>query len=367
MVRRLLRKWASIGALVLIGGLVFLNDGVLSEPQFSAMFVFGDSLIDNGNNNFINSQAKANFWPYGIDFFQGPTGRFTNGKTCIDFLAELIGLPYLPPYAIPFAVGRDIINGVNFASAAGGILEQSGQALGERFSFSRQVENFGITKRQLQNQLSDTDLQHYLEKALAVLILGSNDYINNYLIPSYGSRAKYKPEQFADLLITHYTKHLMALHDQGLRRFFVAGVPALGCSPAQRTVARVPAGKCVNFSNDVAQMFNTRLKTLVDQLNATHVNATFIYGDTFKAFMEILGHSSKYGLSVVNEACCGSGRNRAEKTCFPLSIPCTNREQYAFWDGYHPTQAVHRVLALMAYNGPDSLSYPINLHQMAHI
>ena len=48
---------------------------------------------------------------------------------------------------------------------------------GERFSFSKQIENFGITKRELQNQLSDTDLKHYLEKALAVLILGSNDYI----------------------------------------------------------------------------------------------------------------------------------------------------------------------------------------------
>ena len=60
---------------------------------------------------------------------------------------------------------------------------------GERFSFSKQIENFGITKRELQNQLSDTDLKHYLEKALAVLILGSNDYINNYLIPSYGQRS----------------------------------------------------------------------------------------------------------------------------------------------------------------------------------
>ena len=86
-----------------------------------------------------------------------------------------------------------------------------------------------------------------------------------------------------------------ALYDQGLRRFFVAGVPALGCSPAQRTMAQAPAGKCVNFSNDMAQMFNTRLSALVDQLNATHADATFIYGNTFNAFMDILGHPSKYG------------------------------------------------------------------------
>lgn len=49
-----------------------------------AMFVFGDSLIDNGNNNNLPSFAKANYFPYGIDFNGGPTGRFSNGYTMVD-------------------------------------------------------------------------------------------------------------------------------------------------------------------------------------------------------------------------------------------------------------------------------------------
>jgi hypothetical protein len=64
--------------------------GVISgeaEPEVTAMFIFGDSLIDNGNNNYIASIAKANFLPYGIDFLEGcPTGRFCNGGTTVDFI-----------------------------------------------------------------------------------------------------------------------------------------------------------------------------------------------------------------------------------------------------------------------------------------
>lgn len=58
------------------------------SPQFPAIFVFGDSLMDDGNNNYLNSLAKANYLPYGIDFFEGPNGRFCNGKTIIDFLGN---------------------------------------------------------------------------------------------------------------------------------------------------------------------------------------------------------------------------------------------------------------------------------------
>lgn len=59
------------------------QEGVRRE-SVPAMFVFGDSLIDNGNNNDLPSFAKANYFPYGIDFNGGPTGRFSNGYTMVD-------------------------------------------------------------------------------------------------------------------------------------------------------------------------------------------------------------------------------------------------------------------------------------------
>lgn len=54
-----------------------------------AMFIFGDSLIDNGNNNNLPSFAKANYFPYGIDFNGGPTGRFSNGYTMVDEIGNI--------------------------------------------------------------------------------------------------------------------------------------------------------------------------------------------------------------------------------------------------------------------------------------
>lgn len=59
-----------------------------ADPQVPCYFIFGDSLVDNGNNNQLNSLAKANYLPYGIDFGGGPTGRFSNGKTTVDVVGK---------------------------------------------------------------------------------------------------------------------------------------------------------------------------------------------------------------------------------------------------------------------------------------
>ena len=59
-----------------------------AERAPPALFVFGDSLIDSGNNNNLASLAKANYFPYGIDFAAGPTGRFCNGYTIVDELGK---------------------------------------------------------------------------------------------------------------------------------------------------------------------------------------------------------------------------------------------------------------------------------------
>lgn len=64
------------------------HSGTEAQPQVPCYFIFGDSLVDNGNNNQIASLARANYLPYGIDFPDGPTGRFSNGKTTVDVIGK---------------------------------------------------------------------------------------------------------------------------------------------------------------------------------------------------------------------------------------------------------------------------------------
>ncbi|KVH89691.1 Lipase, GDSL [Cynara cardunculus var. scolymus] len=333
------------------------------------MFAFGDSLTDNGNNNYLNSLAKANYVPYGVDFYQGlPSGRFSNGKTIIDYLGDLLGLPLLPAYASPDATGRSIMQGVNYASASAGILDETGRNLGERFSFRQQVENFASNLNQLKNEMEGEQLSQYLRKSLAVLILGSNDYINNYLLtPLYPTRYIYTPTSYTDLLIQQYAMQISALYSLGLTKFFIAGIGPLGCIPNQLATNSAPPGTCASFANDLAVMFNTQLRSLVIQLHKNYTDAVFIYGNTYSAVTDILNNPNTYGFTVTDRGCCGIGRNQGQITCLPFSAPCINRDQHVFWDAFHPTQAVNRILAEKAYNGPTSDCYPMNVKQLAEL
>ena len=54
-----------------------------------AVIVFGDSIVDPGNNNNLTTVSKCNYPPYGRDFQGGkPTGRFSNGKIPSDFIGR---------------------------------------------------------------------------------------------------------------------------------------------------------------------------------------------------------------------------------------------------------------------------------------
>ncbi|RRT71803.1 hypothetical protein GW17_00051440 [Ensete ventricosum] len=61
-------------------------------PKVPAVYVFGDSTADVGNNNYLpGKDAKADFPHYGVDFpHQTPTGRFSNGYNAIDFLGAYL-------------------------------------------------------------------------------------------------------------------------------------------------------------------------------------------------------------------------------------------------------------------------------------
>lgn len=64
-------------------------NGEIQKQEISCYFIFGDSVADNGNNNFLVTTSKANYFPYGIDFPAGNTGRFTNGQTIVDIIGRL--------------------------------------------------------------------------------------------------------------------------------------------------------------------------------------------------------------------------------------------------------------------------------------
>ncbi len=72
-----------IKAWVVVASFLTVVDAVKSVPAY---FVFGDSLLDVGENNYVpNAEYHANFPPYGETFFHRPTGRFSNGRNLGDF------------------------------------------------------------------------------------------------------------------------------------------------------------------------------------------------------------------------------------------------------------------------------------------
>ena len=75
--------WELLFALLVV---LHLKLHVHGKPQVPCYFIFGDSLADNGNNNLLQTEAKVNYQPYGIDFPNGPTGRFTNGLNTVDII-----------------------------------------------------------------------------------------------------------------------------------------------------------------------------------------------------------------------------------------------------------------------------------------
>ncbi|KAK4780569.1 hypothetical protein SAY87_016675 [Trapa incisa] len=332
-----------------------------------AIFVFGDSLVDVGNTNFLRSLAKANYYPYGIDSPRGPSGRFCNGKTMVDIIDEMLGLPNPPAYTDPSTRGNRILGGVNYASAAGGILDETGRHLGQRFSLSQQVLNFQSTLNQIRNMMYGPEIiSKYLAKSIVILNLGSNDYINNYLLPPiYNTSYIYNPQQFANLLINGYTRQILRLHSLGLRKMFIAGIGPLGCIPNQRAFWQSPPDRCVDFVNQMLGSFNEGLRLLVDRLNGNHPGAIFVYGNSYAALGDILNTPQRYGFTVVDRACCEIWRNRGQITCTPFTIPCSNRIQSVFWDAFHPTEAANAWLAKRAFSGPRSDCYPINIQQMS--
>ncbi|MCO5564007.1 hypothetical protein L7F22_017662 [Adiantum nelumboides] len=332
-----------------------------------AFFVFGDSLVDDGNNNFIPSLARSNFYPYGIDFPLGATGRFCNGRTVVDLVGQFLGVPFLPAYLNPATKGSAILHGVNYASAAGGILDISGKNYVARLSFNKQIENFQNTRQELSTLLGGEEaVSDFLGKSVFSIVFGSNDYLNNYLINSTGFSQQYTPNDYRVLVAEMFAKQLVTLYELGVRRFLITGVGPLGCIP-NVLATKSKDGRCVGYVNQLVQGFNAEVLQLVNQLNSNPqlTGATFLYAKVYNTFDSILTNPSKYGFKVTDTGCCGIGKNRGQLTCLPpIAKLCTNRKDHVFWDAFHPTEATNIILASSIFDGDASSIVPMSLRQL---
>ncbi|KAK7359165.1 hypothetical protein VNO77_01113 [Canavalia gladiata] len=340
---------------------IYMQQCAVGEPQVGCVFIFGDSLSDNGNNNNLSTSAKANYLPYGIDFPYGPTGRFTNGRTAADIITQLLGFEdFIPPFANISA--SDILKGVNYASGSAGIRKETGTHWGENISLELQLQNHIAIISQIAEKLGGGDqAQKHLNKCLYYVNIGSNDYLNNYFLPEFYPISQiYSPDQYAGILAQQYSMYIKGLHAVGARKFALIGLGPLGCIPHEVSV-HGKNGLCVEKENKAALLFNDKVKAIVDRFNKELSDAKFIFINT----LVITKDNPKLpDIDIIK--CCKADSKTG--LCIPNEKPCENRNLRPFFDESHPTEMVNQILARSAYNALSPIyTHPMNISELVKL
>ncbi|KAL8228061.1 hypothetical protein R6Q57_015645 [Mikania cordata] len=329
---------------------------VTSKPQVPCYFIFGDSWVDNGNNNKLDTRCKVNYSPYGIDFPEGHTGRFSNGRSSADIIGQLLGFnKFIPSY--PSARKKDITRGVNYGSGCAGIRKETGRHLGVLIHMDRQLRRHKIIVSRLSRLKKN---RPDLKKCVYIVNIGSNDYINNFFLhDKYNTSDRYTKAQFAKVLIQQYSKQLRTLYSLGGRKIVVFGLADMGCTPVQIHKFGTNGKPCVESINEAGRLFNDRLMSLVVELNKNKSDARFVYIN-LASILSPLGD-----MHLPSTPCC---RVKENWQCVPESAPCPVREWSIFFDGYHPTEICNIMIAKRSYTSSSQVdAYPFDIKHLAQL
>ncbi|KAH7433694.1 hypothetical protein KP509_07G081700 [Ceratopteris richardii] len=323
---------------------------IMDIPE--AVIIFGDSTVDTGNNNYLPTIIKANFPPYGINFdTHKATGRFSDGRVVPDFIAAKLGLPFPLPYLHPDAKGEKILKGINFASAASGFFDSTAD-LFKVVPMSRQLQWFRQYKVQLIGSVGRDKADHIISNALFVVSAGSNDFVNNYYInPSL--RGRYSKPEYMNFLAGLATSFLQELHAEGARKVAVVSYPPFGCLPSQITLHnRLGKGRaCIARLNNAAIRMNARLRLVLGTLQSTLPGIQFSFLDSYDLLLDAITNPAKYGFATAWTGCCGTGVMEVAIGCNMLTpLTCKNASTHIFWDSFHPSQAMNKILADSLFN-----------------
>jgi len=280
----------------------------VAQTTFSQIVVFGASLSDPGNAFELTGEQSIP--PYntldsllvpGAPYAKGGH-HFSNGATWIEQLARPLGLS---AYVLPAFKGENV-KAANYAIGGARARTVAGSA-----SLSAEVNAF---LQDVGNAASSD--------ALYVLEFGGND-IRDALVSG-------NPAIINDALAA-IGGNIQMLYNAGARKFFVWNTPNLKLTPAIRMLGPAAGIYAEMFSN----AFNAGLGAVLDGL-ASLPEIKIVRFDAYGILNGLVSDPQAFGLSIVDKACV-----------MPNDPPfeCETPNDFLFWDGIHPTSAVHAILA----------------------
>ncbi|XP_047316552.1 GDSL esterase/lipase At5g03820-like [Impatiens glandulifera] len=319
---------------------------VHGDPIVPMICIFGDSVVDAGNNNYLNTLIKSNFPPYGRDLVdKKPTGRFCNGKLATDYTVEYMGFnSYPPPYLSQEAQGQRLLTGVNFASGGCGYYDRTSQFY-HAISLPQQLVNYMDYQDKVKKMVGEDKANAIFSGGIHLLSAGSSDFLQNYYVNPLIYRS-YSPDQFSDVLMQSYSVFIQSLYKLGARRIGVTGLPPTGCLPAAITMFGAGSNQCVARLNQDAVSFNSKLNNTSQALLNTLPGLKLVVFNIYQPLLDLISKPNENGFFESRRACCGTGTVETSLLCNERSIgTCSNATGYVFWDGFHPSENANKVLA----------------------
>ncbi|KAJ1280361.1 hypothetical protein BS78_04G226300 [Paspalum vaginatum] len=334
-----------------------------------AVFVFGDSTVDVGNNNYLNvtAGARANFPRYGVDFPRStPTGRFSNGLNTADLLARGLGFRMSPPAYLSLTekvIRSQMHKGINFGSAGSGVFRNTGRSLfGEVMPMSQQLEYFSEVVERMAKLSGPSKTARLLSRSIFFISTGSNDMFEYSAAPSDDA-------YFLRVLVSTYKHYITALYEMGARKFSVISIPPLGCIPSQRLrrLKQLGTQGCFDPLNNLSLRSYPMLAAMLQELAEELPGMRYSLADAYAmvSFVFANPRTDAWYFTELEAACCGGGPFGAAFACNRTAPLCLNRDDHLFWDANHPTQAVSAIAAQTIFAGNRTFVNPINVRELA--
>uniref|UniRef100_A0A7N0VMC5 Uncharacterized protein n=1 Tax=Kalanchoe fedtschenkoi TaxID=63787 RepID=A0A7N0VMC5_KALFE len=337
------------------------------DCAFPAVFNFGDSNSDTGG--VYAAFHKLPPPPNGRTFFHRPTGRSSDGRLIIDFIAERLKMPYFSTYLDSFM--PNFRRGANFAQGGATILPLDGEMfrLGfSPFSLNLQILQFeGFKSRII--ELYQTGNSQGMEghfpspedfpKALYTIDIGQNDLFVT-ILPMTDGKAKASISN----VINHFSSNIEELYKLGARTFWIHNTGPLGCMPYNfidypPNPEAIDAVGCIRSFNELAQAFNSQLKDRIILLRSQLRDAVLTYVDLYTAQYTLIKTASAHGFVDPLGFCCkyhdGDPRGCWEKRHVngtEINPPsCSDPSKYISWDSVHNTEAAIKWISDHILNG----------------